>query len=412
MSEDHGWDVYPLVFTRDFLFGACVSDYQHFGNTVCDLEPTDGARHMERFVEDFEIARGLGLTCFRSTVEWSRVEPRRGEFSAEAFSFYKRYYGELRSRGIRGFATLHHFTNPPWIHQLGGWLSAEVRRAYVEYVRRVGQELGDALQCVLLFNEPANYAYLAYMKGEGGLPPYRKDRRQMLAALDNIVGAMAEAADALRSTGYRGKIGFTHLVPNTRPKSALSVGARLHCSLAWGPMFYDVIDGLAGAVDFVGLDYFTLSYVDGAGSVVASKTDPQGLTRILMDVWLRYRLPLAVTGNGFPTRNHSLKTKYLVEHLVAVAKALEAGVPVFAYCWWSFLHGYEWGYGYRPFFALVDVDQDYRRTPTPAAAEYSKIVATKTITVEQQLWARSQPDPGYMRDWRLDADAAEAKTTA
>lgn len=410
MSEDHGWDVYPLVFTADFLFGACLSDYQHFGGAVCDLPPTDGAKHFERFQEDFELARSLGFTCFRSGVEWARVEPRRGEYPGEALSFYKRYYGELSSRGMKAFATLHHFTNPPWIHEAGGWLSREVARAYVGYVRRVGEELGDRLHYVLLFNEPAAYAYLAYYRGM--LPPYRRDRHQMVRALDNILEAVAEAADALRSTGYTGMVGFTHAVPNAKPKSQLSLGARLYSSLAWGTLFYDVLDVLAEAVDFVGLDYYTLNYVGGGGEIVGSAIHPEGLTQILMKVWLRYRLPLAVTENGFPTRNHDLKTKYLIEHLVAVAKAVEAGVPVFAYCWWSFLHGYEWGYGYRPFFALVDVGQDYSRKPTPTATRYSKIISARAVTVEDQLWARGVPDPGVMRDWRVDAEAAEARPAA
>ncbi|PSO07917.1 hypothetical protein B9Q04_08340, partial [Candidatus Marsarchaeota G2 archaeon BE_D] len=358
MSENHSWDVYPLVFTVDFLFGACLSDYQHFGRTVCDLPPTDGARHIERFREDFDLAKKLGLSCFRSGVEWSRVEPRQGEFSKDALAFYREYYSELSSRGLKVFATLHHFTNPPWIHGLGGWLSRQVGAEFLKYVEVVVSEIGDKVDYLLLYNEPSIYAYMAYLKGQGGLPPYKKDRSALLVALELIVNTISEAADRVRSAGFKGWVGFTHAVPNTKPRPGYSLSARMYSSLARGALFYDVLDELVGAVDFVGLDYYTMNYVDGGGQVVASEIDSKGLTDTLLEVWLRYRVPIAVTENGFPTRNHSLKTKYLVDHLVAVAKALEAGVPVFAYNWWSFLHGYEWGYEYKPFFALVDVAQD------------------------------------------------------
>ncbi|MEM0121350.1 MAG: family 1 glycosylhydrolase [Thermoprotei archaeon] len=403
MSENHSWDVYPLVFTKDFLFGACVSDYQHFGHTVCDLPPTDGAKHIEHYREDFDLAKSLGFSCFRSGVEWARIEPKQGEYSKDALTFYKEYYSELSSRGLKVFATLHHLTNPPWIHGLGGWLSRQVADGFLKYVETVAVELGDKIDYILLYNEPSIYAYMAYAKGEGGLPPYKKDRSTLLNALELIVTTIAEAADRVRSTGFKGMVGFTHAVPNTKPHSRFSIGARMYSSLAWGPLFYDVLDDLVGSIDFIGLDYYTANYIDGGGRIVASEVDPKGLMDTLLEVWLHYNLPIAVTENGFPTRNHDLKTKYMVDHLVAVAKALEAGVRVFAYNWWSFLHGYEWGYDYKPFFALVDVDKDYKRVPTPTAQEYSKIAQSRLISVEQQEWAHSQVYPGVMRDWRLDA---------
>ena len=50
-------------------------------------------------------------------------------------------------------------------------------------------------------------------------------------------------------------------------------------------------------------------------------------------------------------------------------------MDVFAYHWWSFLHGFEWGLGYSPFFALIDVDIDktYKRTVAKTAEVYTRI---------------------------------------
>ncbi|MFX0102150.1 MAG: family 1 glycosylhydrolase, partial [Candidatus Hodarchaeota archaeon] len=50
-------------------------------------------------------------------------------------------------------------------------------------------------------------------------------------------------------------------------------------------------------------------------------------------------------------------TAYMMMHLNNISKAIGVDrVEVLGYCWWSFLHGYEWGLDFKPFFALIDVD--------------------------------------------------------
>jgi len=71
--------------------------------------------------------------------------------------------------------------------------------------------------------------------------------------------------------------------------------------------------------------------------------------------------PLAVTEFGIATRNEELRYRYLCA-MASVLKEANATAAI----WWSFLHGYEWGLGYQPFFALVDV-LGTRRVITPLA---------------------------------------------
>ena len=75
----------------------------------------------ELYKEDIAIMERLGLRAFRFSIEWSRVEPRPGVFNDEAMDRYRDIVAELKGHGITPIITLHHFTNPIWFHEMGGW---------------------------------------------------------------------------------------------------------------------------------------------------------------------------------------------------------------------------------------------------------------------------------------------------
>jgi beta-glucosidase len=63
--------------------------------------------------------------------------------------------------------------------------------------------------------------------------------------------------------------------------------------------------------------------------------------------------------------------------------------------WWSFLHGYEWGLGYWPFFALVDVDPvTYERRFTPLAERFREVLLSPPAECKEIV----ELDMGY--EWR------------
>ena len=53
------------------------------------------------------------------------MEPDRaaeGERDAAALDHYANVIAALRRRGLEPVVTLHHFTNPAWFSESGGWL--------------------------------------------------------------------------------------------------------------------------------------------------------------------------------------------------------------------------------------------------------------------------------------------------
>ena len=58
----------------------------------------------------------LGFGAYRFSIEWSRIEPEDGEFSAAALDHYRRMIAACHEQGVQPVVTFHHFTTP----RLGG----------------------------------------------------------------------------------------------------------------------------------------------------------------------------------------------------------------------------------------------------------------------------------------------------
>ncbi|HLD25544.1 MAG TPA: family 1 glycosylhydrolase, partial [Candidatus Andersenbacteria bacterium] len=120
-----------------FLWGAATSAHQAEGNNVHSdwwawerktpgIESSGRATdHWHMFRDDFALARQLGHTAHRLSIEWARIEPKRGVWNRPALEHYREVLRELKRQGLVSFVTLHHFTNPQWFAARGGWERAD-----------------------------------------------------------------------------------------------------------------------------------------------------------------------------------------------------------------------------------------------------------------------------------------------
>ena len=118
-----------FVFPQGFLWGASTAAHQVEGNNVnTDLwvlehlphtvfvEPSgDACDHYHRYREDIALLASLGFNAYRFSVEWARIEPEEGEFSAAELEHYRRVLGTCRERDLTPVVTFHHFTSPRWL---------------------------------------------------------------------------------------------------------------------------------------------------------------------------------------------------------------------------------------------------------------------------------------------------------
>jgi beta-glucosidase len=129
------------TFPAGFLWGTATAAHQVEGdNRANDFWSwEEGAGHIAeghrsgiacdwwggRWQEDFDRAAGDGQNAHRLSVEWSRIEPTPGKVDGDSLSAYREILEGARRRGLRPMVTLHHFTNPMWFLERGGWTQPE-----------------------------------------------------------------------------------------------------------------------------------------------------------------------------------------------------------------------------------------------------------------------------------------------
>ena len=139
----------------------------------------------------------LGFNTYRSSVEWSRIEPEDGEFSAAALDHYARVAAACRDPGLEPMVILHHFTTPRWVAGRGGWTTMETAMLFERYVERVMDAFGGQLTLVCTLNEPNVVATNGYLLGL--FPPGERDPARRAVANETLIDAHRRAAEVVQS---------------------------------------------------------------------------------------------------------------------------------------------------------------------------------------------------------------------
>ena len=138
---------------------------------------------------------------------------------------------------------------------------------------------------------------------------------------------------------------------------------------------------------FVGSEYVTFPARDLPRTAMDWEVNPDGLRTLLVRLGREYPNlpPLYVTENGAAYNGDMVgqdgrvrdpdRTAYILQHIQAVAAALEEGADVRGYFLWSFLDNFEWAWGFQKRFGIVHVDYDTQvRTVKDSGLAYSALI--------------------------------------
>lgn len=355
---------------------------------------------------DFDRAAALHQNAHRLSVEWSRVEPEPGRWDSGALDRYREMVAALRARGIEPMVTLHHFTNPRWFAEDGGWERADAPERFARYVERVVPALRDHVPIWCTLNEPAGWAISAYAAGRW--PPGYRSISAALRSLGNLVRAHAAAYRIIHRLQPEALVGIAHyfrLFDPADPRSPLdravaaaqdrfvnaafldAVTAGRVRALPWVARFPEA----AGTLDFLGVNYYTRDLVAFDLSVPqhlfgrnftrpgAPRSDggygeiyPEGMARVLHRA-ARYGRTLYVTENGLPDDDDDQRGEFIAAHLREVHRAIAAGADVRGYYHWSLVDNFEWAEGWTLRFGLIAVDPSTQeRRVRPSAQFYAE----------------------------------------
>ena len=423
-------------FPRGFHWGAATSAHQvEGGNRLNDwwrFEQAPGAirggarsgdacRHWERFDEDFARARGYGHTMHRLSLEWSRIEPEPGRIDGSAVAHYHEVFSSLRRHGLAPLVTLFHFTSPLWIADAGGWEERATLERFDAFVRFCAREFGGEVDWWCTVNEPEVYAFRSY--SEGAWPPARRDDGAALRVMANLLEAHGRAYRILHEEdradadgdGHAARVGLAKHIPQLVPDRpwfppdllraaiedrvfnaaplAAPVSGLIDLHIPGVPGVRRHVPALERSLDYVGLNYYTRwrvrmfareARVCRRGAVANDlgwEVWPEGLAAAARRA-AGTGAPVVVTEHGFADAADRVRPRALVESLLALGRAIEAGTPVLGYLHWSLMDNFEWAEGYEGRFGLerVDFDDPARpRAPRPSARLYARIARANAI---------------------------------
>lgn len=327
--------------------------------------------HYNRYEEDFDIAKSLGHNAHRFSIEWSRIEPEEGKFNEEAIEHYRQVIRALRERGIEPFVTLWHYTNPLWISKAGGWENKKTIDYFVRYVDKIAETIGKEIRYWISINEPTVYAGHAYVIGI--FPPEIKSLLRANRVLKNLISAHKLVYKLLhQKLGNTAMVGMAHNLHYHVSFNVQNILDLLSTKIL--NYFRDTryLNWIRKYQDFIGLNYYfrdTVKFVLWGGrlGVIDIKNSNVDISDLGWDIFpkgiyhtlkylKKYKKPIYITENGLADATDKKKAKFISKNLRWINRAMQEGIDVRGYFYWSLLDNIEWRFGFWPRFGLVEID--------------------------------------------------------
>ncbi|HLD81728.1 MAG TPA: glycoside hydrolase family 1 protein [Patescibacteria group bacterium] len=396
------------VFPENFLWGSAISAYQteggnvysdwYFweekGKTVQLSKSCSDSYH--RLVQDIDYLTELNQNAFRLSVEWSRIEPKESVLIVHELDHYRTILQTLKTRKIKVFLTIHHFTNPQWFSELGGWTQKKNIDHYLRFVQLLVDEFKDYVDFWITFNEPMIYAQNAFR--EGIFPPGKRSHWMFRRVVKNMILAHRRAYKIIHTRATNPKVGIAknnqHFIPYG--PGILNRLVVYKTRLFWNHYF---LRKIGRRQDFIGLNYYFQNklkfspFTDWSApnhffsrimndnvwvSDNGFQISPEGLYHVLCGLKV-YRVPIYITENGIADAKDTMRKKFIFQHLRSVYIAIKDFCPVRGYLYWSLLDNYEWG-SFKPRFGLIEVNYaTQKRTVRHSARYYASICKKNAI---------------------------------
>jgi beta-glucosidase len=422
--------------------GASIWDtFSHLPGKISDGQTGDvatGSYH--RWQDDVALLAGLGVTAYRFSIAWPRVQPDgKGPANGAGLDYYDRLADALLAAGITPVPTLYHWDLPQPVEDEGGWLARQTAHRFADYAALAAERLADRIGLWITLNEPFVVTAFGYALGM-----HAPGKALMLGALPTahyqLLGHGLAAA-ALRAAGAS-QVMITNNYSPAWPASdsdADRAAARAYDTLQ-NLLFTDPVllgrypdlsafglaadtgdpasglacvrDGdlavISAPLDGLGVNYynptrlsalpdsplpFQLEPIPGYPvTAFGWPVVPAGLTEILRQLDGRYGTalpPVYITENGCSSEDElapggtvddQFRIDYTDAHLRALHEAIAGGIDVRGYFHWTLADNFEWSEGFSQRFGLVYSDhQNQSRTPKRSYAWYRDLVAAQRL---------------------------------
>ena len=393
-------------FPEGFIFGSATAGHQiegdniHSNNWAFEIEQNKINPKFElsgkacnsycMWEEDNALVKQLGHRMYRMSTEWSRIEPEEGCFLQSEVDHYLKIFESLKQSGIKICVSLVHGTVPKWFHDKK-WFYDYGNIGYFErYLEFVVPQFAPYVDFWITLNEP-----------NGGTDPelfdFKFNAVRFHARAYSIIKKYSDKPVSLalmlvQQYGKRQWDKFDTAVQNYFDVilhefffHAIRTGELV---LPYRNAVYD--KEIKDSCDYWAINSYQRRLIDTRKADFYGERYRHEKTQLLREgrfgnnfnaeclvhnLTRLYDKPVIVSENGSASDNDDFRIIYILEYLSAVHEAINMGVDVRGYLYWSLLDNYEWS-SYIPKLGLVSVDREngFKRTPKRSAEFYKMII--------------------------------------
>ena len=398
---------------QNFLFGVSSSAYQIEGgldqfNETAQFYMKKGLQPAGKAIDAWnqyetdikQMKNELGITSFRLSIAWDRIEPHQGIYNQEAIDRYATIMQTCKRVGIEPIVTLHQYTIPIWFAKLGGFEKSNNSIHFINFAKKIYSALCPYVRYWSTFNAPEAYAIKGYAKGENS-PGIINNWQMVQEVLINMLDAHVTIYQAIK-----GNNGLYHQYKNDLDLEEPQIGIQKNiimldsstktfqhtclspitdaCCKAGNMLQNDVFYAFfsSGNVDLwipsqvsvkhsnplapQSLDWIGINFYSNMFMVVKDpqeETDPElrtenpryrnypeGIARAIEQVYSAIaqplKIPIIITENGIATAHNNQgevkRKRFFQRALFTIRILLERGYPIIGYLPWSSHDSYEW----------------------------------------------------------------------
>jgi len=396
-----------IKFNKDLKFGVSTSATQIEGGDTNNTwyrwtkngdVTKDGSscfkanNHWNKYKEHIDLMDKLNIKYYRFGLEWARINPKINVFDEKAINHYIDEIKYMKSKGIEPLVTLHHFSNPIWFDDIGGFKKKKNDKYFIEYVNYVANKLKGLVNEWITINEPNIYATHCFYFGR-----WVNQEKSMRSCL-KVMRAMVRC----HITSYK-------LLHNIDPNCKVGVANALSTMLPCGKGLFARIDkwayerffnlALCTAMctgkcklplgikpktgkyyDFFGINHYTTQIVKHFKTHEMPNTPrndfnwgiyPEGFRMLLNQYHKLYGGDIYITENGTADKNDAFRPQFIHDFLMQFADL----DYVKRYYHWTFMDNFEWQAGQSMCFGLIKYNYDNDTYEIRKSAElYSEII--------------------------------------
>jgi beta-glucosidase len=360
------------------------------------------------FWEDYKkiipnLKKELGLKMLRISISWARIQPNTDtSWNENAIKRYVDIVKTLRQYDIEPLVVFHHYTNPLWFEQIGGFEYADNIDCFINFAVKMYQSLAPHVSYFSTMNGAEAFAFRAYYTAESA--PFRKGEMQMATIVTahmleahvriyQKIHAMYETIKMKNPKIAEPKVGIQKVVHPIdaadktiiqnlcKPLSSIfaSIGNMIQNDAIYQFFTHGVFElyipgkvdfrlenaNAPDALDWIGINtysnrqlFFTKSVTETDEKLKTGSGHyyyyPQGIFRAVQIVHEKLvkpfeergkKLPIIITENGIAALSEVQREQYYKEALVNIAFCILKGYPLIAYLPWSVTDCYEWRTG-------------------------------------------------------------------